>query len=135
MYIGVIDGNLPGLDLFGIYQSHLPRVIVTEGFDEWVEDHLELTVSGLPGDLEKLPRLWRMRAGLVGKLIWIARQSVRSYFEGEQLAQSIAGPTAGRCLYIGLLASGVFLYIRYFFFPGASRPEEVEDLSDDKKVK
>jgi len=140
-YIGVIDGSLPGMDMFGIYLKDLPRIFITEGFEQWVEDKEELTVTGLPGDLDKLPRLWRMRSGLPGKLIWLARELVRSYIAGENVAQAIAGPIVGRYMYIGFLLSLLLMYFRTSLFRRARSVARLfgyqgeEPTSNTKKVK
>merc|ERR1712039_21315 len=96
-----------GMAQFGIYPHELPRVLLMEGPDRWVEDVQKFTVMELPGNLERLEDLWRMREGAYGQLLWWARHLVRSYRELDNLAVAhggAAGRTVAPVLVVALAA-------------------------------
>lgn len=89
---GVMDGTLAGLASFGIQSSNLPRVLVMEGGDRWVEDSEKLTLANLFSDLQKVPSMWRMSDGPRGYAVWTLSLTAASYRFYEGLAVAAVGP-------------------------------------------
>mmetsp|Transcript_50238 Transcript_50238/g.113179 ORF Transcript_50238/g.113179 Transcript_50238/m.113179 type:complete len:552 (-) Transcript_50238:7-1662(-) len=88
---GVVDGTLNGLDSFGITRWSLPRVVVLESKDAWVEDEDELRVSSLKEDLERLASMWRRKPGFKGYAIVFARDTVKMWQHLDSWASANGG--------------------------------------------
>ncbi|CAE8604871.1 unnamed protein product [Polarella glacialis] len=72
--LGVADGKLEGLSYFGVNYRDLPRVVVFEDANTWVEDITELTLDRLNLDLMKVPSLWRMSGSFKGHVLWALKE-------------------------------------------------------------
>ncbi|CAK9005334.1 unnamed protein product [Durusdinium trenchii] len=59
-YLGIADGSLEGFNYFGVQASRLPRVVVFDDSDHWVEDEQYLTVERLAEHLPRVTGMWRM---------------------------------------------------------------------------
>ncbi|CAE7475232.1 ppdK [Symbiodinium natans] len=105
-YFGVADGTLPGFTYFGVSPDHLPRVVVFDDSDHWVEDAYYLTVEKLPEHLPRVSRMWRMSSTPRGHALWIAKKFVALYLAADRHAA--AAGYFGRVLVVLLLA--VFLW-------------------------
>lgn len=90
-YLGVVDGRLPGMDSYGVRPSRLPRLILMEGSDQWVEDEEEFRVEGLPQDLEKVPRLWRTSGGFAGTIVMFRKSFRKTMDEIEGVVDKSFG--------------------------------------------
>jgi len=113
-FFAVIDGSLDGLTNFGVSPHKLPRVVVFEGRDQWVEEETELTVEQLSSDLEKLPKLWKSKDGPYGTVLWMMRNTELSFFYYHDWCIKLCGPEVGPYVLPALMA-GFGLYYSYAF--------------------
>lgn len=88
---GVMDGTLTGLDAFGVHVDRLPRVLIFEGSDAYVEDVDELTVVNLEHDLAKIPGLPRYYPGMLGYMLRIKIKVQRWWRAADRLASETGG--------------------------------------------
>lgn len=54
------DGTLEGFDYFGVQATQLPRVVVFDDHDHWVEDATYLQAEKLSEHLPRVAMMWRM---------------------------------------------------------------------------
>mmetsp|Transcript_7934 Transcript_7934/g.17593 ORF Transcript_7934/g.17593 Transcript_7934/m.17593 type:complete len:553 (-) Transcript_7934:22-1680(-) len=108
---GVVDGNLNGLDAFGILRTQLPRVVVLEGRDSWVEDADELQVFSLKDDLKKLDTMWRRRSGFKGYALVMARDALKLWKSIDKWAEGRGGHGV-RMMVVAGFAMSLFLVVR-----------------------
>mmetsp|Transcript_45413 Transcript_45413/g.83028 ORF Transcript_45413/g.83028 Transcript_45413/m.83028 type:complete len:557 (+) Transcript_45413:72-1742(+) len=108
---GVVDGTLNGLDSFGISRWSLPRAVVLENKDTWVEDEDELRVFSLKEDLRRLDTIWRRRAGIRGYPIVIARDVLKMWKQIDSWAEKTGGD-AMRLAVVAGIAVGILLMCR-----------------------
>jgi len=111
-YWGVCDGSLNGLTQFGISPYSLPRVVLFEGPDSWVEDADELTVASLVTDLQTADNLWRQTNGFKGYLVVFARDSLKIWQYMDGFAVERAG-TLGR-VFAAVAVAGIVLGSLWF---------------------
>ncbi|CAE7197689.1 ppdK, partial [Symbiodinium sp. CCMP2456] len=102
-YFGVADGTLPGFTYFGVLPGHLPRVVVFDDSDHWVEDAQYLTVEKLPEHLPRVARMWRISSTPRGYALWIAKKFVTLYLNADRAAGATLG-YPGRVFVVLLLA-------------------------------
>ncbi|CAE7156839.1 ppdK [Symbiodinium pilosum] len=82
-YFGVADGTLPGFTYFGVSPDHLPRVVVFDDSDHWVEDAQYLRVEKLAEHLPRVARMWRVSSTPRGYVLWVAKKFVAFYLKAE----------------------------------------------------
>eukprot|EP00913_Durusdinium_trenchii_P014730 g13819.t1 len=119
-YLGIADGSLEGFNYFGVQASRLPRVVVFDDSDHWVEDEQYLTVERLAEHLPRVTGMWRMSNTARGHVLWIAKHFVGFYLDLDawsawfvlDVTSSIPADASfgsvGRCFVVCLLA--VFLW-------------------------
>lgn len=103
----VVDGTLNGLDRFGIDKARLPRVVLMEEHDVWIEDYEELTLERLSEDLKKLPKLPRQRGGLQGFLTRRQRDAKRLLQQADHMATALFGQAG----HVGLVLIGPLVLV------------------------
>jgi len=86
----VVDGNLEGVSVFGIFKQDLPRVAVFFGPHAWVEDKA-LTIENLAEELHKVPHMVRFRQGIQGYFIRVGMNLYRQYLDWDRWASNLPG--------------------------------------------
>lgn len=78
-YLGVADGFLEGMDSYGVSKWRLPQVVYFLSKDRWVEDSDELTVKGLPYNLERVPQMWQVGHDISGRILSLGQWSEKLF--------------------------------------------------------
>jgi len=131
-YLGVADGTLEGFNYFGVAASNLPRVVVFDDPEHWVEDEDYVTAERLSEHLPRVARMWRMSSTPRGYALWIAKRFVAVYLKLDRDANASFG-YAGRCVVVGLLLVFIWAQARGLVWLVQSLLNMLNDDEDSKK--
>eukprot|EP00930_Biecheleria_cincta_P026510 TRINITY_DN18677_c0_g1_i1.p1 TRINITY_DN18677_c0_g1~~TRINITY_DN18677_c0_g1_i1.p1 ORF type:complete len:589 (-),score=109.33 TRINITY_DN18677_c0_g1_i1:203-1909(-) len=127
-YLGVVEGSLEGLDHYGVNQRSLPKVVVFESHQVWVEDDEHLRVDSLLEDMGKLPLMWRTSNTWLGAIVWALRHLGKMYMLADKRAKALGG-TSGQIGYTICVGLASWMMLKYLWSCARSSVELV--LHDD----